>query len=347
MYTVKYIKTGEGTFDMQFSVKDSEGNLIVDQSTSELADPATGNIPVTFDTNVDDDLDEGATSAYGDMIRLGIAGDPPTKLTILDAATGLYFEIDSSLVTNKNNSTTLISTVDDNRDVTLIRGTVTMFDSLGNAHTLSLKFTKTSSNNWYWEANVPASSGSLSENSGTVVFNSDGSIETVSPNPPTLTFTPTGGAAAQVFTLNLGSGYDGVTQTSQNAVVSALSQDGSSAAFLSNISIDQNGYVLGVFSNGQSRNLAQIMVATVNNYSGLVSAGDNMYTVGANTGDPLIAEPGESTNTTIQSGALEQSNVDLSEEFTRMIVAQRGFQANARVINVSDTLLQETTNLVR
>ena len=72
-----------------------------------------------------------------------------------------------------------------------------------------------------------------------------------------------------------------------------------------------------------------------------------MYTVSANTGKAYISEPGESSNTTIQSGALEQSNVDLSEEFTRMIVAQRGFQANSRVITVSDTLLQEITNLVR
>ena len=72
-----------------------------------------------------------------------------------------------------------------------------------------------------------------------------------------------------------------------------------------------------------------------------------MFTVSANAGEPYISEPGETSNTTLQSGALEQSNVDLSEEFTRMIVSQRGFQANSRVITVSDELLQEITNLVR
>lgn len=89
------------------------------------------------------------------------------------------------------------------------------------------------------------------------------------------------------------------------------------------------------------------MVSTFPNRNALTSVGENMYTISANAGEPYISEPGETSNTTIQSGALEQSNVDLSEEFTRMIVSQRGFQANSRVITVSDTLLQEITNLVR
>ena len=89
------------------------------------------------------------------------------------------------------------------------------------------------------------------------------------------------------------------------------------------------------------------MVATFTNLNGLTSIGDNMYQVAANAGDPRIAEPGQSSSTTIQSGALEQSNVDLSEEFTKMIVSQRGFQANARVVTTADALLQEITNLIR
>ena len=147
--------------------------------------------------------------------------------------------------------------------------------------------------------------------------------------------------------LDLGDNFSGVTQTSSSSVVSALSQNGSSAATLSNINVDKYGYIVGVFSNGQSRPLAQVLLATFPNLNGLVSVGENMFQVSANTGDPLIGSAGESTGTTIQSGALEQSNVDLSEEFTRMIVSQRGFQASARVVTVSDTLLQEITNLVR
>ena len=113
------------------------------------------------------------------------------------------------------------------------------------------------------------------------------------------------------------------------------------------MNIDQYGNIVGIFSNGSSRNLAQIMVATFNNLNGLISVGDNMYSSYANSGEPRIGSLGEETGTTMQSGALEQSNVDLSEEFTRMIVSQRGFQANARVITTADNLLQEITNLIR
>jgi flagellar hook protein FlgE len=259
----------------------------------------------------------------------------------------LDFNFDMTEITQTSNSTTVSSTVDDNRDATIVTGTVSIFDSLGNSHTLTVKFTKTSANNWNWTADIPNSSGTLSQNSGTISFNSDGSVDSISPNPPVVTFAPTGGAQAENITLNFGSGFEGITQTSADSVLSALSQNGSAAASLSNLSIDQYGYIVGVFSNGQSKQLAQIMMATFPNLNGLTSVGENMYTVSANSGNPLIGEPGESTGTTIQSGALEQSNVDLSEEFTRMIVSQRGFQANARVVTTSDNLLQEITNLVR
>jgi flagellar hook protein FlgE len=243
----------------------------------------------------------------------------------------------------------LSSSVDGNREPTIVNGTLTIFDSLGNAHTLTLQFTKTDDNNWLWSADVPDESGTLADNSGTIVFNSNGSISAISPNPPVLSFTPSGGAAQQNIELNLGSDneFDGITQTSADSAISALSQNGSSSATLSDVNIDQNGYIVGSFSNGYSRNLGQIMLATFSNLNGLTSVGENSYIIGANSGDPLVGAAGEPTNTTIQSGALEQSNVDLSEEFTRMIVSQRGYQANARIITVSDEILQEATNLIR
>jgi flagellar hook protein FlgE len=89
------------------------------------------------------------------------------------------------------------------------------------------------------------------------------------------------------------------------------------------------------------------MAATFTNLNGLISVGDNMFSAYANSGDPRIGSLGEETGTTVQSGALEQSNVDLSEEFTKMIVSQRGFQASSRVVTTADNLLQEITNLIR
>jgi flagellar hook protein FlgE len=169
----------------------------------------------------------------------------------------------------------------------------------------------------------------------------------MNPAIPQITFTPVGGAEVQTIDLDFGSGQNGVTQTSLNSSISALSQDGTASATLSNITIDQYGMVIGVFSNGYTRDLAQIMVATFTNRDGLISVGDNMYQISANTGLAVVGELGEDTGTTVQSNALESSNVDLSEEFTRMIIAQRGFEANSKIITTSDSMLQVITNLIR
>lgn len=322
-FQVTYTKTANNTYNMTYRLNNSSGTTVLGPTTSE----------VVFD---------GAT---GQLLTVG--GNAPAPIQVQDTTLGINFNFNMTGITQNNATSTVASTVDSNRQPTVVTGSVTIFDSLGNAHILTLKYTKIDNNNWRWSASVPESAGALSGNNGSISFNPDGSINAIIPNPPVLTFAPNGGASSQNIILNFGENFSGITQTSANSVLSALSQDGSAAATLSNLSVDKYGYIVGVFSNGQSRQLAQVMVATFPNLNGLLSVGENLFTVSANTGDPLIGEPGESTGTTIQSGALEQSNVDLSEEFTRMIVSQRGFQASARVVTVSDTLLQEITNLVR
>jgi len=108
----------------------------------------------------------------------------------------------------------------------------------------------------------------------------------ISPSTPTLHFTPVGGASGQDVVLDFGKigGFDGITQTSSDSVVSALTQDGSASANLSNINIDQYGNIVGVFTNGQSQKLAQILLATFKNTNALISVGDNMYSISANAG---------------------------------------------------------------
>ncbi len=322
--TVTYAKTAADTYNMTYDLTDSEG-------TSVLSSAAP--VAMVFDATT------GALTTMG--------GAAPDVISLEDSVRGINFDFDPTSVTQTDSAKTISSSVDNNREANIVTGTLTIFDSLGNSHALSLKFTKTSDNEWNWSASVPTESGTLTDNTGTISFNTDGSIKSISPNPPILVFSPESGASQQNITLDFGENFSGISQTSSDSVVSALSQNGSAAATLTDVSIDQYGYIVGVFSNGYSRNLAQIMLASFPNLGGLTSVGDNLYTVSANSGNPLIGEAGEETGTTLQSGALEQSNVDLSEEFTRMIVAQRGFQANARTVTVSDTLLQEITNLVR
>ncbi|MGE5400402.1 MAG: flagellar hook protein FlgE [Ignavibacteriales bacterium] len=284
-----------------------------------------------------------------------------TGSTSTTVGTGVpQFTLDYSSLTSTTNTTSVDSKLDRGEDTVPINGAVTIFDSLGNTHTMTVKYTHLDTNKWKWDVSLPTTSGSItgaggtSATSGIITFNgSDGTIQSITQGGstvtdyPKITFTPLSGAEVQDINLDFGVGTSGITQTNLPSQVSALSQNGAASATLTNLNIDQYGKVVGIFSNGASRTLAQVMVATFANLNGLTSIGDGMYTVAANSGDPRVSEPGENSATTIQSGALEQSNVDLSEEFTRMIVSQRGFQANARIITTSDSLLQEITNLVR
>ncbi len=275
-----------------------------------------------------------------------------TNNHVVVSGDNLNFLFDASSITQNSSSSTLSLSADGNRDPNLVSGSVTVYDSLGNSHQATLKYTKVDDNQWTWTISVPGTStqsGSAESFTGTMIFNSDGTLDpaNISPNNPTFTFQPKGGANPVKMDLDFGSGFSGITQTSASSVVSSLSQNGYASASLSNINIDQYGKIVGIFSNGNTRALAQIMCATFPNLDGLISNGDNLFSAYANSGEPRIGTLGEETNTTVQSGALEQSNVDLSEEFTRMIVAQRGFQSNARVITTADTLLQEITNLIR
>jgi flagellar hook protein FlgE len=116
---------------------------------------------------------------------------------------------------------------------------------------------------------------------------------------------------------------------------------------LDRISIDQTGLIIGSFTNGETLTLGQVALADFNNPGGVARASDNLYTASANSGEVVIGFASEGSQSRINSGSLEMSNVDLAQEFTNMIMTQRGFQSNARVISTSDEMLQELVNLRR
>jgi flagellar hook protein FlgE len=124
-------------------------------------------------------------------------------------------------------------------------------------------------------------------------------------------------------------------------------QDGNGIGTLNDFSIGEDGKITGSFTNGQTRTLGQVAVATFTNPSGLSDEGGNMYKTGTNSGEPVIAAPMTLGSGGIRSGALEQSNVDLSKEFINMIVASTGFTAASRVITTSDQLITELLNSSR
>jgi len=116
---------------------------------------------------------------------------------------------------------------------------------------------------------------------------------------------------------------------------------------LTSFTIGQDGTILGVYDNGTSKNLARVAIANFQNPAGLTQVGSSLFQVSNNSGDPMIGAPGDQGMGALIPSSLEMSNVDLSEEFTDMIVTQRGFQANSRIITTSDEMLQELVNLKR
>jgi flagellar hook protein FlgE len=142
-------------------------------------------------------------------------------------------------------------------------------------------------------------------------------------------------------------GFDGVTQFASPFSTSAKSQNGYGMGALTDISIDSAGVITGSFSNGVTKPIAQIMLAKFNNPGGLERVGDGLYRTSSNSGQAIKGEAGKIVQATLSGGSLEMSNVDLAEEFVNMIVAQRGFQANARVLTASDEMLTDLVNITR
>jgi flagellar hook protein FlgE len=229
---------------------------------------------------------------------------------------------------------------------------ITVYDGAGAPHNLQLTFTKeAAAGTWSWTATIggtPSTGAVTSGGTGTVVFSPTGSLSSFTGGSP-LVITPSGGGSAFNVTVNPGTinGIDGLAGFAKqsNAVVSG--QNGYQAGDLTDISIDNHGVVTGFFTNGVSRSLAQIALARFNNPSGLLRDGDNVYAESANSGLAVLGFAGISDTSTVTPGALENSNVDISTEFTNMIITERGFQANARVITTADEMLNDVVNLKR
>jgi flagellar hook protein FlgE len=159
-----------------------------------------------------------------------------------------------------------------------------------------------------------------------------------------------GGPYTQIITMDLGtvgSAQDSITQYAEDSSTKIVRQDGYSMGYLESFKIDQNGVIIGVYSNGTNREIGQIALASFTNPGGLEKAGENTYVITNNSGEAIIGPSLTAGKGKIIAGALEMSNVDLAEQFTDMIVTQRGFQANSRTITTSDQMLQELLTLKR
>ena len=138
-----------------------------------------------------------------------------------------------------------------------------------------------------------------------------------------------------------------ITQYGGTTTVQASSQNGNAAGALDTVTIDTSGMIVGKFSNGKTQNLARVALANFVNPGGLTRVGDTIFAVSNNSGNPAIGTSGTGGRGTLTPGTLEMSNIDLADQFSKMIITQRGFQANSKIITTSDTMLEELVNLKR
>ncbi|MGI6484900.1 MAG: flagellar hook protein FlgE [Tepidanaerobacteraceae bacterium] len=222
-----------------------------------------------------------------------------------------------------------------------------IYDSLGREHTLEVTFTKSSQDNT-WNYVIEADPDDvLIENirniDGTIVFDENGFFDPNATGVIDQVEIDISGSTSVQFTPD----FDQVTQYAKETSIDLMVQDGYAAGTLLGITIDITGTITGVFDNGLNQELAQIAIANFDNPGGLIKKGQNLYELSNNSGRPQIGTAGTGGRGTLSPGSLEMSNVDLSEEFTQMIITQRGFQANSRIISTSDEILQELVNLKR
>jgi len=264
-------------------------------------------------------------------LQLTIGANPPAATT--RAAFGINLPADAPVPANP---------VFDPTDPSSFNHTtsVTVYDTLGAAHTATVYFIKDAApNTWNTEIQID---GNAVTGAAPVVFNPDGSL--LSPAGglmPLGAYTPGTGASDIVMGLDFGT----ATQFGDAFGVNSLSQDGFTTGRLTGVSVDAEGVVFARFTNGQSTSLGKLALANFVNPQGLQQLGDTTWGESFQSGDALLGEAGTASFGNIQSGALEASNVDLTAQLVQMITAQRNFQANAQAIETADTITQTVINI--
>jgi flagellar hook protein FlgE len=220
----------------------------------------------------------------------------------------------------------------DAKDGTVKTVTVKAFDAIGTAREIALTLTK-GATGW----TMSATDGTSTYAATPLTFDATGAL------------TWTDGTTGDVSFMLGGVSVDlsGVTGMAGVDTVAAGKQDGYASGILESFALGSDGTITGSFSNGLKQTLGRIAMASFTNPSGLAKAGGSLFTTSVNSGDPQVGAAGTGGRGTLSAGSLEMSNVDLSTEFTQLIIAQRGFQANSRVITTSDEVLQELVNLKR
>jgi len=336
------ISTGDtieisGTFADGTAFGPTYGTLPFTYTGTETVGDFLGAINAALGSNATATLEGGAI-----VITDTIPGDSQTSMNFNYTGTGTVtlpgFEVSESGYTPKAETSLVV------------------YDSFGTAHHLTIEFTISDNmREWNWKV-IPQGNETIvqgpSNNSGTGQINFDPSGNFVSmtfeDGTGILSLDPGNGAAQMTLNLNAGGGpgITGITQYNAETLLGVRHQDGQPSGKLEGISVDEDGYVTGSFSNGVIMKLAQLAVAEFDDPTSMEKSGASNFMPTNNSGDPEIGRASD-FDTTLMSGHLEQSNVDLADQFIQMIDAQKGYQAASRIVSTLDRILEETTRFGR
>jgi len=271
-------------------------------------------------------------------------GANPVALSVPTTAMAAKATSTAALVANLNSTDSVPTTTPldiNNTSSYNSKASMTTYDSLGNEHNLNLYFTKTADNNW----TVNVKDGSAADPTadvGTFNMSFDSSGQMTSTATQAITLGGLNGSATTNFTLSMAGSQQQNTGTS---TFGNPTQDGYKPGELTSYQINNDGTVVGNYSNEKTQTLGQIALANFANPEGLKSEGNNVWSATASSGQALVGLAGTGNLGTLTAGALESSNVDLSKELVNMIVAQRNYQSNAQTIKTQDQILNTLVNL--
>jgi flagellar hook protein FlgE len=356
---------GIGTKVASVQQEFTQGNITVTNNPLDIAINGRGflrfdnNGTIAYSRNGQLHLDSFGYIVNSDSLRLTgypvdangniVASAPqPLRLSTSDISPKSTANIDATLNLDSR-STAIAAAFDPTNATTYTSSTTTaIYDSLGNSHALTLYFVKAAAaGDWRVHATVDGgavAAVNLGAGAGTPVtinFNSSGALTTAMPITP-VSITLTSGAVSPLVT---DLDFSGTTQFGSEFAVSSIAQDGYTSGRLTGLDISENGTIQGRYSNGQANTLGQLVLANFANQQGLRSMGNNLWEETGDSGVAVIGTPRTGSLGSIQSAALEDSNVDLTQELVNMITAQRIYQANAQTIKTQDQTLQTLVNL--
>lgn len=310
------------------------GNTYTGSITGEILLNNDGEV-TSFTTDAGDDL-------FGDILTLSIGGTGPA-VTIADHTGSTTFDI-STTALFEDTTGTMESINADYEFASMVTLTGQVYDSQGNVHTVYFYANQVDDNTWEINSSdvelTDASNVSLNSNTITLVFDDDGNL--LSGDDLELSFTPDGLSGTQTISVDLSELNQNAGDTDLTAVY-----DGYTAGSLEDISFSDTGELVGTYSNGYDKTIAQLAIGDFTNSSGLVKVGDTLFQESVNSGDVIISTAKSGGTGSVADSSLEASNVDISEQFSDMIKIQRGYQANSTVITTSDEMLETLVNMKR